>query len=170
LYRRLNNIESGQESETNAETHQEASQPTSEKKLRGKKLSSIKGKNKAARRNRVRPNEEPETIAEYKAARPNHTAKEWIEEALYVSGQHCEDHDLEVSTFLYCALDALNLVGCFREPINQVVAAGIITKQEAQVFDTVLSHYHKDKAGRLATLEILAKVANGRRKKRGGAR
>jgi hypothetical protein len=55
----------------------------------------------------LRPNEDPETIADYKQRRPEHTAADWIKEALYVSGQHCEDHDLEVSTFLYCALDAL---------------------------------------------------------------
>jgi hypothetical protein len=59
------------------------------------------------RRPRLRPNEIPERIADYKQRRPTHTAEDWIEEALYASGQHCEDHDLEVSTFLYCALDVL---------------------------------------------------------------
>jgi hypothetical protein len=56
---------------------------------------------------RLRPNEIPERIADYKERRPAHTAEDWIKEAIYVSGQHCEDHDLEVSTFLYCALDVI---------------------------------------------------------------
>jgi len=56
---------------------------------------------------RLRPNEIPEMISDYKGRRPKHTAAEWIEEAIYASGQHCEDHDIEVCTFLYCALNAL---------------------------------------------------------------
>lgn len=80
---------------------------TPEKKLRGKTLPSTKGESKAISRRRLRPNEIPDRITDYKQRRPQHTAKDWIEEALYASGQHCEDHDLEVSTFLYCALDAL---------------------------------------------------------------
>ena len=56
---------------------------------------------------RLRPNEDPETIAEYKQERPQHSAADWIKEALYISGQHCEDDDIAVCNFLYCALDAL---------------------------------------------------------------
>jgi len=58
-------------------------------------------------KSKLRANEIPERIADYKQRRPKHTAADWIDEALYVSGQHCEDHDIEVCTFLYCALDAL---------------------------------------------------------------
>jgi hypothetical protein len=46
-------------------------------------------------------------IADYKAANPNHTAEEWIAEALNVNNQHCSDDAIAVSNLLYCALEAL---------------------------------------------------------------
>jgi hypothetical protein len=119
---------------------------------------------------RLRTNEDRETIAEYKQTRPQHTAAEWIEEALYIATQHCEDHDIAVSNFLYCALDALKASAEFRAPIGRILDAGIITKEEAEGFDYALSqHYRHDKPGRMATLRVLAALANGRPKKRGGA-
>lgn len=54
-----------------------------------------------------RPNEDTEMIADYKAANPNHTAEEWIAEALNVNNQHCSDDAIAVSNLLYCALEAL---------------------------------------------------------------
>jgi hypothetical protein len=56
---------------------------------------------------RLRPNEDRETIAEYKQARPNHTAAEWIEEALKVNNSSCSDDAIGISNLLYIALDSL---------------------------------------------------------------
>jgi hypothetical protein len=57
----------------------------------------------------MRPNEDPETIAEYRQARPQHTAADWILEALDINNEHCSDDAIAISNLLYCALDALRL-------------------------------------------------------------
>ena len=61
---------------------------------------------KAQKPARLRPNEEPETMAEYRAARPQHTAADWIQEALTINNQHCSDDARAISNLLYCALAA----------------------------------------------------------------
>ena len=57
---------------------------------------------------KLRPNEDPEMIAEYKASKPHHTVEQWITEALNINNQHCSDDALAISNLLYCALDAIN--------------------------------------------------------------
>ena len=54
---------------------------------------------------RLRPNEDRETMAEYKKACPQHTAEEWIVEALRINNNHCSDDAIGVSNLLYCALE-----------------------------------------------------------------
>ena len=49
---------------------------------------------------KLRLNENPELTAEYKAANLNHTAEQWIVEALNVNNQHCNDDAIAVSNLL----------------------------------------------------------------------
>jgi hypothetical protein len=56
---------------------------------------------------RLNPNEDPELIEEYKQEHPNHTAEQWIHEAIYVNNGHCSDDAIAVANLLYLALESL---------------------------------------------------------------
>jgi hypothetical protein len=60
-------------------------------------------------RGKVRPNEDLETMHDYKRDFPNHTAADWVMEALNVNNQHCSDDAITISCLLYCALDTMKL-------------------------------------------------------------
>jgi hypothetical protein len=53
------------------------------------------------------PNEDRELMEEYKKDRPNHTAYEWILEALYINNESCSDNAIAVANFLYLAIENL---------------------------------------------------------------
>lgn len=58
-------------------------------------------------RKKFRPNEDPEYMQEMRAARPNYTPRQWIEEALATNNAHCSDDAVTVSNMLCLALDGL---------------------------------------------------------------
>jgi len=58
-------------------------------------------------RTKLRPDEDREHMQEMRAARPNHTAKDWIKEALALNTTHCGDDARAVTNMLYLALESL---------------------------------------------------------------
>jgi hypothetical protein len=64
----------------------------------------------AMKRPRTKPRlyEDPEHMQEMRADRPNHTARDWIEEALALNTAHCGDDARAITNMLYLALDSLD--------------------------------------------------------------
>jgi hypothetical protein len=57
----------------------------------------------------LRPNENPEYMAQLKAEHPSWNVRQWVDEAAYISACHVSDDCVRISNLLYLALDAMKV-------------------------------------------------------------